>query len=129
MGRQQSSENSNESTPKRGRLMYEGRSKRVFETTEPDIVHLEFKTEFGQKEEDKSVPQKSICAAKISEHVYVRNRDFQQERFGTVALPLYVVMSPDDKEVTRFPGMTRQTSEFVDFLQQGKKQSIVAAGM
>ncbi len=61
--------------------------------------------------------------------MYVRNRDFQQNRFGTVALPLYVVMSADDKEISRFPGMTRQPTEFVSFLEKGKGAQVVAAGM
>jgi thiol:disulfide interchange protein len=50
---------------------------------------------------------------------YDRNRLFEQNRFGTIALPFYVILSPDDKEVTRFPGLTRSPSEFVQFLTQG----------
>jgi thiol:disulfide interchange protein len=61
--------------------------------------------------------------------MYDRNRDFQQDRFGTVALPLYVVMNAENKEVNRFPGMTRETQEFVDFLEAGKQSNVVAAGI
>lgn len=50
--------------------MYEGRSKRVFETSEPNIVHLEFKTEFGQKDDSVDIPDKSACAAKIAEYIF-----------------------------------------------------------
>lgn len=51
--------------------------------------------------------------------IYDRNREFQEERFGTVALPLYVTMMPDDEEHTMFPGMTRKPEEFVRFLSDG----------
>ena len=61
--------------------------------------------------------------------VYDQNREFQQERFGTVALPLYVVMNADDEEIARFPGMTRETSEFVGFLQKGISPKVASATM
>ncbi len=51
--------------------------------------------------------------------VYDRNRAFQQSRFGTVALPLYVTMSPDDRQLTTFPGLTRKPEEFLRFLKDG----------
>ena len=50
---------------------------------------------------------------------YKRNRDLQEARFGTVALPLYAVLSPDGKEIAHFPGMTRDVDVFVRFLKQG----------
>ncbi|MGD0338740.1 MAG: cytochrome c biogenesis protein CcdA [Bacteroidota bacterium] len=50
---------------------------------------------------------------------YDRNRLFEQNRFGTIALPFYVILSPDDREVARFPGLTRNPEEFVQFLKQG----------
>ena len=61
--------------------------------------------------------------------VYINNRNFQETRFGTVALPLYVVMSPDDKEISRLPGMTREPNDFVRFLEKGKKMPVVTASM
>ncbi|MBR9977234.1 MAG: thioredoxin family protein [Bacteroidetes bacterium] len=51
--------------------------------------------------------------------IYDRNRAFQEERFGTVALPLYVTMMPDDEEHRMFPGMTRKPEEFIRFLSDG----------
>ncbi len=51
--------------------------------------------------------------------VYDRNRAFQESRFGTVALPLYVTMSHDDVQLTTFPGLTRKPEEFVRFLNDG----------
>ena len=50
---------------------------------------------------------------------YKRNRDFQEAHFGTVALPLYAIMTPGGKEITHFPGMTRDVDIFVRFLKQG----------
>jgi thiol:disulfide interchange protein DsbD len=50
---------------------------------------------------------------------YDQNRLFEQNRFGTIALPFYVILSPDDEEVARFPGLTRNPAEFVQFLSQG----------
>lgn len=47
---------------------------------------------------------------------YDRNRAFQQDRFGTVALPFYVVLTDTGSEVVRFPGMTRDAARFQRFL-------------
>lgn len=47
------------------------------------------------------------------------NQDFQVARFGDAALPLYVIMSADDKELARFAGMTRDVKSYLDFLQHG----------
>lgn len=51
--------------------------------------------------------------------VYDRNRSFQQQRFETVALPFYAVFSPEDREIARFAGLTRDREQFVRFLQTG----------
>jgi len=53
------------------------------------------------------------------EAVHDRNREFQQARFGTVALPFYAVVSPEDAVVTEFPGLTRDRALFRRFLEQG----------
>jgi len=54
--------------------------------------------------------------------LYDRNREFQEERFGTVALPLYVTLQPDGEHINSFPGLTRKPQEFVRFLQEGLKK-------
>lgn len=49
-------------------------------------------------------------------------REYQKmevERFGTAALPFYVILSPKDKELARFPGMDPNVSKFVAFLEKG----------
>ena len=51
-----------------------------------------------------------------------RAREYQQmevERFGTAALPYYVILTPDDKEVARFPGMDPDVNKFINFLKKG----------
>ena len=47
------------------------------------------------------------------------NLRFEQDRFGTIALPLYAVMSPQDKILGTFPGLTRNREEFINFLENG----------
>ncbi len=42
----------------------------------------------------------------------------QESRFGTVALPLYAIVTPDDEIVARFEGLTRNEAEFVAFLKK-----------
>jgi thiol:disulfide interchange protein len=58
---------------------------------------------------------------------YDRNRDFQETRFGTVALPLYVVVDPvTERETARFEGLTRDSSEFAAFLRLGHVPAVAA---
>ena len=47
------------------------------------------------------------------------NGRLQAEKFGTVALPLYVVVDPNGNPLSKFPGLTRDKKEFVEFLQRG----------
>ncbi len=44
------------------------------------------------------------------------NRDLEENRFNTIALPFYVIVSPDDKPLATFPGFTRDVQSFKDFL-------------
>lgn len=48
-----------------------------------------------------------------------KHGQIQEKNFGTVALPLYVVVTPDGKELSKFPGLTRDKNEFIRFLQSG----------
>jgi len=51
-----------------------------------------------------------------------RRMEYQQieiDRFGTAALPFYVILSPDSEEIARFPGLTRDTKKFIQFLDKG----------
>ena len=41
------------------------------------------------------------------------------ERFGTAALPFYVIIDSNSNEIARFPGLTRDPQKFIEFLQKG----------
>jgi thiol:disulfide interchange protein DsbD len=47
------------------------------------------------------------------------NQLYEIERFGTAALPYYVILSPNDEVISTFPGMTRNINDFIDFLDSG----------
>ncbi len=49
-----------------------------------------------------------------------KHQAFEQNTFGTVALPFYALIDGDGKTVATFPGLTRNAREFVDFLQKTK---------
>jgi len=42
---------------------------------------------------------------------------FQQERFATVALPLYAIIDTDQRAIATFAGLTRDPQEFLRFLR------------
>jgi len=48
-----------------------------------------------------------------------RNQEFERDRFGTVALPYYAIISPGDETIVTFPGLTRNPREFIAFLREG----------
>jgi thiol:disulfide interchange protein len=52
--------------------------------------------------------------------LYEKQQSFQEQNFGTVALPLYAVVAPDGKIRTTFSGLTRDPSEFIAFLRRGR---------
>ena len=39
------------------------------------------------------------------------------DRFGTAALPFYVILSPENKELARFHGMDPNLGKFIGFLE------------
>jgi thiol:disulfide interchange protein DsbD len=47
-------------------------------------------------------------------------QQMQEAKFGTVALPLYAVVSGDGQVLATFPGLTRVEAEFVSFLKTGQ---------
>ncbi|MBT3251208.1 MAG: DUF255 domain-containing protein [Candidatus Marinimicrobia bacterium] len=53
---------------------------------------------------------------------YKENRQMEVDRFGTAALPFYVILSPDNKEITRFHGMDPNVNKFLEFLEKGTEQ-------
>ena len=38
------------------------------------------------------------------------------QRFKTAALPFYVILSPDDRVISTFPGMDTNQDNFINFL-------------
>ncbi|MFV0388668.1 MAG: protein-disulfide reductase DsbD family protein [Pyrinomonadaceae bacterium] len=52
--------------------------------------------------------------------VYARQQQYQEETFETVALPFYAVLNSDGTPYSTFPGLTRSSVEFIDFLYKSK---------
>lgn len=48
---------------------------------------------------------------------YEDNQKYQKDKFGTIALPLYVILDPTGNKIASFPGMTRKPEEFLRFLR------------
>ena len=48
---------------------------------------------------------------------YRDNQKMEIDRFGTAALPFYVVLSPENIELDRFHGMDPNVSKFIGFLE------------
>lgn len=53
--------------------------------------------------------------------IYEKQQQFQETNFQTVALPFYAILEADGKTVSTFPGLTRNSAEFVAFLQKSVK--------
>ena len=49
--------------------------------------------------------------------VYERQQKFQEDKFGTVALPLYAIVDANGRTVRTFSGLTRSSGEFLAFLR------------
>jgi thiol:disulfide interchange protein DsbD len=56
------------------------------------------------------------------EDIHKRNRKLEIDRFGTAALPYYVILSPDDKILGTFPGMDTNKDNFIKFLNNSKEK-------
>jgi len=52
------------------------------------------------------------------EEIHQINQKMEVERFGTAALPFYVVLSHDDKKISTFPGMDTNKNNFIKFLEE-----------
>lgn len=49
--------------------------------------------------------------------MYEKQQQFQEDRFGTVALPLYAIVDSQGRTVRTFSGLTRNPREFLAFLR------------
>jgi thiol:disulfide interchange protein len=47
-----------------------------------------------------------------------QNQDMQLSRFQTVAIPFYAILDPNETVVATFPGLTKDTGEFLGFLKK-----------
>jgi thiol:disulfide interchange protein DsbD len=56
--------------------------------------------------------------------MYERQQAFQEKTFGTVALPLYAVMTPEGKVRATFSGLTRNPAEFILFLRRAREAKV-----
>lgn len=52
--------------------------------------------------------------------VYKKQQRYQEDRFKTVALPLYAIVDGEQRTVATFAGLTRDPSEFLRFLRAGR---------
>ena len=57
-----------------------------------------------------------------------QNQALQEKKFSTVAIPFYAILTPEEKVVASFPGLTRDTSKYLAFLQQGGAAKADEAG-
>jgi thiol:disulfide interchange protein len=57
------------------------------------------------------------------------NRDMEENRFNTIALPFYVIVSPDDKPLSTFPGFTRDAEDFKSFLMLQRQSNTPSVAM
>jgi thiol:disulfide interchange protein DsbD len=63
--------------------------------------------------------QRYICVRLYTDgdgEIFQHQQNFQQEKFGTVALPFYAILSADGSVSNTFPGLTKSESEFLTFL-------------
>ena len=60
------------------------------------------------------------------------NQDLQEKKFGTVAIPYYAILDPNENVVASFPGLTKEPGEYLAFLEKGnvapKSAATAAAG-
>jgi len=47
-----------------------------------------------------------------------KNQELQNSKFATIAIPYYVLLDGDEKVVATFPGLTKDSGEFVAFLKK-----------
>ena len=52
--------------------------------------------------------------------IHEKQQRYQEERFKTVALPLYAIVDGDRRTIATFAGLTRDPSEFLQFLRAGR---------
>ena len=52
-----------------------------------------------------------------------KNQALENDKFSTIAIPYYAILSPDEKVIATFPGLTRDPQEFLKFLRSAQAGS------
>ncbi len=52
-----------------------------------------------------------------------KNQTLENDKFSTIAIPYYAILSPDEKVIATFPGLTRDPQEFLKFLRSAQSGS------
>jgi thiol:disulfide interchange protein len=55
-----------------------------------------------------------------------QNQQLEEKRFGTVAIPFYAIVDPDERTIATFPGLTRKASEFEIFLKSRGENKVAS---
>jgi thiol:disulfide interchange protein DsbD len=55
------------------------------------------------------------------------NQKLEETKFGTVAIPFYAIVDPDEKVIATFPGLTKKTEEFAAFISSATSRPAPAA--
>ena len=58
--------------------------------------------------------------------LYEKQQAFQEQTFGTVALPLYAVVDGEGKVRETFSGLTRDPADFIAFLQRARARRVAS---
>lgn len=59
-----------------------------------------------------------------------KNQKFEDQKFGTVSIPFYAIVDPDQNVIATFPQLTRNSQEFLSFLEAkpgGKPQTVAGS--
>ncbi len=56
--------------------------------------------------------------------MYERQQAFQEQKFSTVALPLYAIVDANGKTIATLAGLTRNPAEFLAFLQKAERPQL-----
>ena len=52
--------------------------------------------------------------------IYYKQQQYQEKTFKTVALPFYAILDSSGRPTATFPGLTRNSDEFIDFLRKSR---------
>jgi thiol:disulfide interchange protein len=56
-----------------------------------------------------------------------KNQKFEDEKFGTVSIPFYAIITPDKRVIATFPQLTRNPREFLAFLETKPGEPVSSA--